>query len=90
MAQTEQACASFIVRVRREPGDGWRGAIEDVSSGARRSFSGLEGVVPVMKSLVAEADAGPGPCPEAPPRAADGDADRLARSGANSDAGRVH
>jgi hypothetical protein len=58
---SEEACASFIVRLRREPGDGWRGAIEDVSSGARLSFSGLEGMVPLMQSLVDRVAAVPAP-----------------------------
>jgi hypothetical protein len=61
MSPTEAACASFIVRLRREPGDGWRGAIEDVASGARLSFSGLEGMLPLVRSLVDGVSAAPVP-----------------------------
>ncbi len=52
MAEADDSSASFIVRVRREPGNGWRGAIEDVSSGVRVAFSGLEDIAPLVLRMV--------------------------------------
>lgn len=55
MSLLEDHTASFIVRIRREPGhsaggDGdWRGSIEHVPSGRRASFRDLAAIINFMK-----------------------------------------
>ncbi len=56
MSLLEDHTASFIVRIRREPGghsaggDGdWRGSIEHVPSGRRASFRDLAAIISFMK-----------------------------------------
>ena len=65
MALPPELSMSFIVRLHLEPGNRWRGVVEEVRSGQHRAFQGLDEVGAVLRAFV-------DPARTTPPRPASG------------------